>query len=133
MARFDAAPASARCRLDLARLVREAAGDARAVEPVRRITVYAGEGPAWVEGDGAQLAMVISNLFANVRVHAGAAAEVTVTIEQHDRRHVLEVADTGPGVPADALAHLFDRFYRAAPGTQRGHGALGEQRHRTMA
>jgi signal transduction histidine kinase len=91
MARFDAAPASARCRLDLARLVREAARDARA------------------------------------------AAEVTVTIEQHDRRHVLEVADTGPGVPADALAHLFDRFYRAAPGTQRRHGALGEQRHRTMA
>jgi signal transduction histidine kinase len=77
--------------------------------------------------------MVISNVFTNVRVHAGAAAEVTVTIEQHDRRHVLEVADTGPGVPADALAHLFDRFYRAAPGTQRGHGALGEQRHRTMA
>jgi two-component system, OmpR family, sensor kinase len=122
LARFDVAPASARCRLDLARLVREAAGDARAVEPMRRITLHAGEGPAWVEGDRAQLAMVITNLFANVRVHAGAAAEVTVTIERHDGRHVLEIADTGPGVPADALAHLFDRFYRAAPSTQRGSG-----------
>jgi two-component system OmpR family sensor kinase len=122
LARFDAQPASARCRLDLVTLVCDAAADARAVEPHRRITVCGGDRAAYVDGDRAQLAMMISNLFANVRVHAGAAAEVTVTIGHRERRHVLHVADTGPGVPADALPRLFERFYRAGPGTQRGSG-----------
>lgn len=122
LARLDAQAPSARCRIDLAALVSDAVTDARAVEPGRRIAVHAGEGPAWVDGDGGQLTTMISNVLANVRVHAGRSAEVTVSIEHRDGRHLLEVADDGPGAPDDALPRLFDRFFRAAPAAQRGSG-----------
>jgi two-component system, OmpR family, sensor kinase len=122
LARFDAQRTPDRRRLDLTALVHEVVTDARAVEPERRIMLRGCQRPAWVDGDRAQLAMLISNLLANVRIHAGSAAQVRVTIAQRAGHDVIEVADTGPGVPTDALPHLFDRFYRAAPGTQRGSG-----------
>jgi two-component system OmpR family sensor kinase len=122
LARFDAYPAPTHRRIDLAAIVHEAATDAQAVEPGRRIAACTGERPAWVDGDSAQIAMMISNLLANVRVHAGPSAQVTVAITHAPGRHVLDVCDTGPGVPATALPHLFDRFYRATPATQRSSG-----------
>jgi two-component system OmpR family sensor kinase len=66
--------------------------------------------------------MMLGNLLTNVRVHAGADAAVTIALEPHGAGYLLDVADTGPGVPASALPQLFDRFYRATPATQRSSG-----------
>lgn len=76
LARFDAHPVPSYCRVDLTAVVCDAVADVRVVEPGRRIKVDPGTRPAQVDGDRMQLAMMISNLLANVRVHAGAAAEV---------------------------------------------------------
>lgn len=122
LARFDAHLAPSHCRVDLTALVCEAAADARAVEPGRRITLDLGARPAQVDGDSMQLAMMTSNLFANVRLHAGPAAQVTVSVGHSGRRCLVEVADNGAGVPPDALARLFDRFYRVTPAPRRGNG-----------
>ena len=53
----------------------------------------------------------------------GAAVEVTVTRDASAA--TVQVADRGPGVPADALAHLFDRFYKADVSRHEGSSGLG--------
>jgi two-component system, OmpR family, sensor kinase len=122
LARFDEQVAPARRPVDLSAVVCEAVADARAVEPRRPISIHTGAAPVWVDGDPTQLIMMTSNLLANVRMHAGPAADVTVTVTHSDARCVLEVGDSGPGVPPEALSRLFDRFYRAPTNEQRSSG-----------
>jgi signal transduction histidine kinase len=68
--------------------------------------------PAPVRGDRHLLSQAIANLLDNALkyTHEG---EVTLTVRRAaDGRIVLEIADTGPGVPADHREHVFDRFFR---------------------
>ncbi len=83
--------------------------------------------PAPVHGDPHSLAMVVQNLVSNALVHPPAGGTVRIrTIAQPDSV-CLEVADSGPGISAEHLPRLFDRFYRAdsARGQVNGHAGLG--------
>jgi signal transduction histidine kinase len=69
---------------------------------------------AWIEADGSRLEQVVDNLLLNaVRyVPSGGTVWLSVTAVA-SARYRLTVADDGPGIPADDLPHLFERFYRA--------------------
>jgi two-component system OmpR family sensor kinase len=55
----------------------------------------------------------VDNLLANVHTHTPEGTTAVVTAHDDGGRVVVEVSDNGPGVPADRLPRIFDRFYRA--------------------
>jgi len=69
-------------------------------------------------GDQELLRRAIDNLLANVRTHTPAGTVATITAARNNGSVVIDVSDDGPGVPADRLPRLFDRFYRGQPAEQ---------------
>jgi len=65
-----------------------------------------------VVGDRERLKQVLTNLVENAVKYAGAGAQVRVSTWQQDGEAGLTVSDTGPGIPPEAVPHLFDRFFR---------------------
>jgi two-component system OmpR family sensor kinase len=109
--------------VDLERVVTEAVDTARALEPERPIAVETR--PTVVAGDAGRLRQLVDNLLANVRAHTPAGAPVHVTLDHEDASAVLRVSDAGPGIDADALPHVFERFYRAEAAQSRARGGSG--------
>lgn len=68
---------------------------------------------------------VIRNLVENARRHTPSDGRVLIRAERRDHRLVVEVIDNGEGIPAEALPHIFDRFYRADPSRDRSRGGAG--------
>jgi two-component system OmpR family sensor kinase len=112
-----------RAAVDLAVLVRDAAVDARLVQPDRVVTVSAAA--AAVRGDEARLRQVVANLVGNALRHTPRSAAVALSVRTVGGRCVLEVADDGPGLTAEQAGLVFDRFYRADPGRSRAAGGTG--------
>ncbi|WP_282947224.1 sensor histidine kinase [Cellulomonas endometrii] len=111
-------------RVDLAELARDIVTDARIAFPDREVRLDA-DRSAPVLGDGARLAQVLRNLIGNGVQHTPDGAVVTVRVLPGEDRHRLVVADTGPGIPAEHLPHVFERFWRADPGRARAAGSGG--------
>ncbi|HEX4051760.1 MAG TPA: ATP-binding protein [Steroidobacteraceae bacterium] len=65
-----------------------------------------------VRGDRSRLKQVIVNLVDNAVKFTPRGGTVTLRTEQHEAGGLLEVSDTGIGIPAAAQPHVFDRFYR---------------------
>jgi two-component system OmpR family sensor kinase len=125
LARLDEVAAVAHADVDLAALARDAVDDARARAPDRPIGAAA-DGPVIVRGDADRLRQVLANLVGNALVHTppGTAVEVAVTSDGSEAR--LEVRDHGPGLPPDVEpGALFERFWRAEGGRERGPGGAG--------
>ncbi|MCX0245714.1 sensor histidine kinase [Streptomyces drozdowiczii] len=116
LARLDAVPARARDDADLAAIARDAVSAARVVAPGSPLTVAVEPGVV-VRGDAEQLRRVVDNLLANVRNHTpdGTPARVAVRRADDGGEALLTVEDTGPGIAAEALPRVCDRFYRASP------------------
>ncbi|MCX6549759.1 MAG: HAMP domain-containing sensor histidine kinase [Acidobacteria bacterium] len=64
-------------------------------------------------GDASRLEQALQNLVANAVRHTPDGGRVTLAAEKQGGRVHLSVRDTGPGVPADHLPRIFDRFYKA--------------------
>ncbi len=72
---------------------------------------------AWIEADGHRLEQVLENLLVNALRYVPAGGEVTLALEPAPASEPgfrLVVTDDGPGLPPAELAHVFERFYRAA-------------------
>ncbi len=133
LARLDAQRPLERGQVDLLALASDAVHNARAVaaatapENPRPIAleIRSGEGTLEIEGDAERLRQVLGNLLNNALTHTPPDAAVTVrlTPRKHDVR--LEVADTGPGLPEDEAARIFERFYRTDTSRTRASGGTG--------
>jgi len=78
-----------------------------------------------VLGDPELLRQAFDNLIDNAIKYTSAGGEVAVHGGLRDGRAVVEVVDTGPGIPPDALGKVFDRFYRADASRSRRTGGAG--------
>ena len=77
-------------------------------------------------GDIDRLEQVFSNLLDNALKHTPAGGTVTVSARQSSSGDLrVCVADTGPGIPADELPHVFERFYQADPAERKAGTGLG--------
>lgn len=113
--------------VDLALLAADAVHDARAVRPDRVVALELPAEPVVVQGDEARLRQILGNLVANALTHAPLPARATVRVCRPDAGPyaVLEVADDGPGMPAEVADRIFERFYRADASRTRASGGAG--------
>jgi two-component system OmpR family sensor kinase len=112
--------------VDLAVLAADAAQDARTIAPDRHVAatgIHGPIGPTELEADERQLRQVVTNLVTNARVHTPPGTPVEILVGRVDPAHVaLHVRDHGPGIPPEARATVFERFYRADTSRSRGKG-----------
>ncbi|MFS0893539.1 ATP-binding protein [Microbacterium sp. 179-I 3D3 NHS] len=71
--------------------------------------------------DRRRVDVIVANLVGNALRHGG--TDVEVTLSHRDGVISLEVADRGPGLPADVLPHIFDRFFKADAARARSTGS----------
>jgi len=99
---------------------------ARALEAARRgLRVGAATAPAPAEGDPRLAERLVANLVDNALRHNVPGGEVTVTTGTESGRSFISVANTGPKMPPDAPARLFQPFQRLGPDPADHGGGLG--------
>jgi two-component system sensor histidine kinase CiaH len=78
-----------------------------------------------VSGDLGRLRELVSVLLDNALKYTDAGGRVEVTVRREHRKAVISVSDDGQGIPAEALPHVFDRFYRVDKARSRESGGTG--------
>ena len=90
-----------------------------------RIEAQFHEGLKVIAGDADRLQQVVWNLLSNASKFTPVGGTVGVRIDQDETYVQIQVRDTGPGIAADFLPHVFERFRQADGSTTRTHGGLG--------
>jgi two-component system OmpR family sensor kinase len=124
LARLDQHPGQQHDPVDISALVTECTERAAISDPERTWQPDVAPGLVAV-GDEELLRRAVDNLLANVHAHTPGDTVASITATACDDTVVIEVSDDGPGVPADRLARIFDRFYRAGPQSRRPGSGLG--------
>jgi two-component system sensor histidine kinase BaeS len=82
----------------------------------------------WLDLDPGRIRQVLSNLLANALRYTPAGGMVSIRYSQAGNQAQVEVQDSGPGIPAEELAHVFERFYKSTDSGGMGLG-LAIARH----
>jgi signal transduction histidine kinase len=104
---------SSRHSVDLSRLVQEVVELLRPQAQGASLSINCRTADAVVCGDEELLREVVSNLLVNAIQYTPAGGRIDVVLKRSDDSVVLEVADTGIGIDADARSRLFDEFFRS--------------------
>jgi two-component system, OmpR family, phosphate regulon sensor histidine kinase PhoR len=112
--------------VDLVGLAKEVADGYTDLAEERRVRLHTELQPQLsLRGDRAQLGLLVSNLLDNALRHTPAKGTVCVRLEAAEGRAVIQVADTGEGIPAGELSRVFERFYRVDKARARQTGGTG--------
>lgn len=124
LTRLDAAtPGIDKVACDLRQLAREALALAAPAAVAKKIELELEEGAALaVHAEPALIATLLRNLIDNAVRYSPAGSRVTVALVHADEEARIDIVDQGPGIPADELARVRDRFYRVAGSGETGSG-----------
>jgi heavy metal sensor kinase len=112
--------------VDLGMLAIFTAEEMRPLAEEKSITLRSSVSPGvYVVGDRTRLQEVVVNLIDNAIKYTQRSGEVDVSVRKSANIAVLEVSDNGTGIPAHALPHVFERFYRADKARSRASGGAG--------
>jgi heavy metal sensor kinase len=115
-----------RTELDLAELARSTAEQMRLMAEDRGISIeLSGLLPAVIQGDRSRIKQIIVNLLDNAIRFTPARGSVILRTTEDAGYALLEVMDTGIGIPKASLPHVFERFYRADEARSRDDGGAG--------
>jgi len=112
-------------RVFLDDLTLDAAGAARVVAQAKGVELELEEfGEAPVDGDPTLLRQLVMILLDNAVKFTARGGSVRVRVGESSDRPTLVVEDTGVGISAEQLPHVFERFYRGDPARSRGNGSV---------
>jgi two-component system, OmpR family, phosphate regulon sensor histidine kinase PhoR len=112
--------------VDLVGLAKEVVGSYADRAEERRIKLRTELQPnVAMRGDRAQLGLLLSNLVDNAVRYTSSRGTVRVRLDGSESRAVLQVTDTGEGIPAGELSRIFERFYRVDKARARQTGGTG--------
>ena len=109
-------------RIDLASVAREVVVEQAPGAAARGIDLGLDASAAPVEGDAEGLRVALGNLVDNAIRYTPPGGKVDVRVRTEGEAVVAEVLDTGPGIPSEERARVFDRFYRGAAAAGSGSG-----------
>lgn len=127
ISRLDAGEAQQEWRkFDVARVAADTASQMSLLAEDKGVSVNCSvEQEAGVEGDRARIKQVVVNLLDNAIKYTPSGGSVQLNVRAHAGKAIIEVIDTGIGIPADALPHVFERFYRVDKARSRDIGGAG--------
>ena len=127
ISRLDAGEAQQEWRrFDLAGVAADTAGQMSLLAEDKGISVNCNvEQEAGVEGDRARIKQVVVNLLDNAIKYTPSGGSIQLNVRASDGKAILEVIDTGIGIPAGALPHVFERFFRVDQARSRDIGGAG--------
>jgi signal transduction histidine kinase len=100
-------------------------GSLKAKEKGIDIRVHIQEGLSWVYGDGLRMEQIFTNLLNNA-IRYTDQGSISVHMSRADEDQVLiEIEDTGIGIPENELPYIFERFYRVEKSRSRQYGGTG--------
>lgn len=122
IARLDAGQIAMEDEVQLAGLIGDVAQDMEPLAQERGIRILTALGDAVVSGNRAMLTRMIVNLVDNAIRYGRADGKVRISLAREGAEAVIGVQDDGEGIAAQALDHVFERFWRAdrarsTPGT----------------
>jgi signal transduction histidine kinase/ActR/RegA family two-component response regulator len=112
--------------VSLARVICDAADSVRPGAAARGVELHldVDEGPI-ANADPDRLQQVVWNILSNACKFTSEGGRIDVRLRVDQTHATVTVADTGVGISADFLPHVFDRFRQAEQGFTRSHGGLG--------
>lgn len=127
LARLDAGKARTEwVKLDLVELVSLVADQMSLLADDKQLEIRChAAGPVFVHGDRARLKQVIVNLLDNAIQYTPQGGGIDLRVSRQNGAAILEVIDTGIGIPESALPHVFNRFYRVDQARSRNVGGAG--------
>jgi len=113
--------------LDLRDVIRQATStlEPQALERRIRLDFDLPDQPALLRGDRGRLVRAVLNLVSNALKYGAAGEPVRIGLEARDASWVIAISDRGAGITSEAIAHLFERFYRVDHGRSRDAGGTG--------
>jgi PAS domain S-box-containing protein len=113
--------------IDIADAIAIAAETSRPLIDTQRqqLTLDLPASPVTVHGDAVRLSQVIANLLNNASKYSPVGAAIHLTASQAEGEVVIQVRDSGAGIPGDVLARVFEPFVQADRSLERSRGGLG--------